>query len=87
MDSAPAAPSIDETSPAAGEERCLSLDEISDCAPRQDSQERRDVSSEDARDARDAVDGPKRPRWTPDEDERLSELSAATTRKNRARYA
>ena len=74
MEAAPAAPSIDETSPAAGEERCVSLDEISDCAPRQDSQERRDVSSEDARGA---VGGPKRPRWTPDEDERLSELVRA----------
>ena len=74
MEAAPAAPSIDETSPAAGEERCVSLDEISDCAPRQDSQERRDVSSEDARGA---VGGPKRPHWTPDEDERLSELVRA----------
>ena len=74
MEAAPAAPSIDETSPAAGEERCVSLDEISDCAPRQDSQERRDVSSEDARGA---VGGPKSPRWTADEDQRLSELVRA----------
>ena len=37
MEASLAAPSIDETSPAAGEERCVSLDEISDCAPRQDS--------------------------------------------------
>ena len=66
MEASLAAPSIDETSPAAGEERCVSLDEISDCAPRQDSQERRDVSSENARGADGA---PKRPLWTPDEDE------------------
>ena len=74
MEASLAAPSIDETSPAAGEERCVSLDEISDCAPRQDSQERRDVSSEDARGA---VGGPKSPRWTADEDQRLSELVRA----------
>ena len=82
MEAAPAAPSIDETSPAAGEERCVSLDEISDCAPRQDSQERRDVSSEDARGA---VGGPKSPRWTADEDQRLSELVRAAP--DRARVA
>ena len=80
MEAAPAAPSIDETSPAAGEERCVSLDEISDCAPRQDSQERRDVSSEDARGA---VGGPERPRWRADEDERLTELVRAAPDRGR----
>ena len=82
MEAAPAAPSIDETSPAAGEERCVSLDEISDCAPRQDSQERRDVSSESARGA---VGGPKSPRWTADEDQRLSELVRAERASGTAR--
>jgi hypothetical protein len=41
----PAAPAIDEASPAAGEARCVSFDEISDRAPRQ-AQERRAVSAE-----------------------------------------
>ena len=35
MEANPTAATIDEASPAAGEERCVSLDEFSDRAPRQ----------------------------------------------------